>query len=137
MEQLIEFASNHWMLVSAFAGLLILLALDSSLKSGAKLTPTQLTQLINRESAVVLDIRDSAEFKKGHIVDAINIPHTQLEGRSDELKAFENRPIVLVCKDGQRAGMAGKTLLKQGFKVSRLGGGILDWTNQNLPLVTK
>ena len=137
MEQWVEFASNHWMLVSAFAGLLILLAWDSSLKSGAKLSPSQLTQLINRESAVVLDIRDAAEFKKGHLVGAINIPHTQLENRSDELKAYKDRPIVLVCKDGQRSSMAGKILLKQGFKVSRLGGGLLDWTNQNLPLVTK
>lgn len=134
MEQLIEFASNHWILVSLFAGLLILLALDSSAKSGTKLSTAEVTSKVNNENAVLIDIRDANEFKSGHITNAINIPHSQLGNRTDELKSYEGQPLVLVCKDGQRSGMAGKTLQQQGLKVFRLGGGILEWTNQNLPL---
>lgn len=137
MEQLLEFVSNHWLLVSAFVVLLILLVLDSGAKSGAKVSTAQLTQMINRDNALVLDIRDSTEFKKGHIVDALNVPHAQITTRIDDLNEHKNRPIVLVCKDGQRSGMAGKELHKRGYQVFRLSGGLLEWTQQNLPLVSR
>jgi len=85
----------------------------------------------------VLDIREKKEFKAGHIVDALNIPFTSLATRKDELKD-KARPVIVVCKSGQTASAASKMLKDAGFaEVYRLSGGMMDWTGNNLPVVTK
>lgn len=92
--------------------------------------------MVNRENALVLDVRDRKEFQAGHIVDAVNIPQSSLESRLDELKKHKDRPVVVVCRIGQNAGAAGTLLRKSGFEqVSRLSGGMTEWRNQNLPVV--
>ena len=92
--------------------------------------------MVNKENALILDVRDKKEFEAGHIVDAINIPHGSLESRLDELKKYKERPIVIICRMGQHAGTAGTLLRKQGFgNVTRLTGGMSEWRNQSLPVV--
>jgi len=137
MEQFFEFFVNHWILASILLGLLILLALDSNQKSGPKVSTHEATRLINQQDALVLDIREKKEFKAGHIVDALNIPFTSLATRKDELKD-KARPVIVVCKSGQTASAASKMLKDAGFaEVYRLSGGMMDWTGNNLPVVTK
>ncbi|EAT12918.1 rhodanese-like domain-containing protein [Bermanella marisrubri] len=135
MEQLFEFVTNHWMLVSALVVLLILLGWDSGQKSGPKVTTHEATRLINQQNALVLDVREKSEFKKGRIVDSVNIPNNQVADRVSELEKHKDAPIIVVCKSGQTASAASKILKDQGFDVYRLGGGIMEWTNNNLPLV--
>jgi len=138
MAQFFEFIANHWMLVSALVVLLILLAWDSSQKSGPKVSTHEATRLINQNNAVVLDIRDKADFKSGHLVDAVNIPNSQVAERLSDLEKHKSDPIIVVCKTGQSASAASKTLKDNGFEqVYRLSGGIMEWTNNNLPLVKK
>ncbi|CAE7459333.1 secB [Symbiodinium pilosum] len=104
-------------------------------RGGAAVSAQELVQLVNNEGAVVVDLRDKAEFEAGHIVDAINIPFAAIETRMDELNPHKGKPMVLVCKMGQHAGSAGTQLRKAGFEqVSRLRGGIADWRAQNLPV---
>ena len=92
--------------------------------------------LVNRENAVVLDLRDRKDFDTGHIVDSLNIPYAALESRLGELEKYRERPLVIACRMGQHAGAAGTLLRKKGFtNVSRLTGGIAEWRNQNLPVV--
>lgn len=137
MEQFLEFVINHWILTSILIGLLILLAWDSSNKAGPKVSTHEATRLINQENALMLDIREKKEFKSGHVVDAVNIPFASLASRLDELKEKE-RPIIVVCKAGQTASAASKQLKDAGHSaVYRLQGGMMEWTNQNLPVVTK
>src|SRR5512147_431557 len=63
-------------------------------------------QLINRQDAVILDVREPAEFKSGHIPNARNIPAGQVGERLKELEKFKSRPILLTCASGSRSGNA-------------------------------
>jgi rhodanese-related sulfurtransferase len=136
MNQLFEFIGNHPVLVGLFAILLALFVRNETQRGGRGVTPQELVNLVNKEGAVVIDVRDAKEFAAGHIVDAVNVPHTALEGRLTELEKYKEKPITIVCKMGQHAGAAGTMLRKAGFaSVTRLSGGMTEWRNQNLPVV--
>ena len=136
MSQLFEFVGNHPILVGMFAVLLTLFIRNETQRGGRGVSPQELVNLVNKEGAVVLDVRDSKEFAAGHIVDAVNVPHTSLEDRLAELEKYKEKPVTIVCKMGQHAGTAGAMLRKAGFgSVSRLSGSMTEWRNQNLPVV--
>lgn len=136
MEQLLEFIGNHFLLVSLFVVLLVLLIGHETSRGGRSISPQELVNLVNRENGIVVDLRDRREFDAGHIADAINIPHQNLADRLDELAAHKARPVILACRMGQHAGAAGTLLRGRGFeRVLRLSGGISEWQNNNLPLV--
>ena len=105
-------------------------------RTGGGLSPVEATLLINRENAVVLDVRDAAEFATGHIPNARNVPLAELDGRIGELNKFKNKPVVLVCQSGSRSGKALAALTKAGFeKAQSLGGGLAGWQKDGHPLV--
>ena len=136
MDQLFIFVGNHPYLVGAFVVLLALFIRNEMSRGGATVSAQELVQLVNNEGAIIIDVRDKAEFDAGHIVDAINIPYSNIESRTDELKKYQEKPIVLACKMGQHSGAAGTALRKAGFEnVSRLRGGIAEWRGQSLPVV--
>ena len=136
MEQLFEFIGNHPILVGAFLLIFALFVRNELVRGGRAVTAQELVNLVNRDGAVVVDVRDKAEFSQGHIVDAINVPHGALNTRLAELEKYKERPLVLACKMGQHAGAAGTVLRRAGFQnVSRLKGGVAEWRNQNLPVV--
>ena len=98
----------------------------------------QLVDRVNREGAVVVDVRDRKEYEAGHIAGAISIPLANLDTRADELRKYADKPIIVACKMGQHSGEAGMRLRKRGYQnVSRLAGGMAEWQNQNLPVVRK
>ena len=103
---------------------------------GVKETDTaRATQLINRSNALVLDVREQKEYDSGHIINSRLIPAGQLKGRIGELEKYRNRPIVVVCRSGNRAAPITSWLGKQGFKETYLlNGGILAWQKASLPL---
>lgn len=136
MERVIEFAINHWVLVSTFLVCLTGLIVVESQRAGATVSNVQATQLINKEGAVVVDIRDPKDFNKGHITDARNISYATFKDRVDELSAYKEKPVILVCAMGQHSGTVGKILRTNGFKdIRRLQGGISGWQSENLPLI--
>ena len=136
MEQLFEFVANRWYLVGAFLLVLALFVRNEVARGGRSVTPQELVNLVNRDGAIVIDVREANEYSQGHIVDAVNVPHTSLGTRISELEKFKSRPVVVACKMGQHAGAAGTILRKAGFEnVTRLKGGIAEWLNQNLPMV--
>lgn len=136
MEQVFEFIGNHLVLVGAFAVLLIALLVTENKRGGQSVSSQIATQLINREQAVVLDLRAQSEFNAGHIVDALNIPYTSLSSRLSDLEKYKEKPVILVCKMGQHSSAASKMLMKAGFtQVKRMSGGMTEWSSSNLPLV--
>ena len=136
MDQLFDFIGNHPVLVGAFALLLVLFIRNEMRRGGDSISAQQLVDLVNRDNAVVLDVRDRKEFEQGHIVGAVNVPYASLESKLDELGKYKDKPVVIACRMGQHAGAAGMVLRKNGFEsVSRLTGGITEWRNQSLPLV--
>lgn len=136
MALFIEFLAQQWILAGALVVCVALFFNHESRKSGKSLTPQQAITMVNAEEGVFVDLRDHAEFGKGHIVDAINIPVSKLDERIAELETFREKPVVLVCKMGQQAGSAGKKLGTLGFsQVYRMGGGMMEWSSSQLPLV--
>ncbi len=136
MERLFEFVGNHAILVSIWLGLLGALIFTESRRGGRPVSPQQATHLMNREEALVLDVRDRKAFNGGHITGATNIPYSQLAGRLGELDSHREKPIIVACAMGQHSGAAGKLLNKAGFqRVMRLQGGINEWRASSFPLV--
>ncbi len=141
MEQYIEFAGNHHLLSLAWVGILLALVIStvqSLLSKIQMLTPTELTIKVNREDAVLLDIRSADDFKKGHITSARNIPLAQLGKELSKLENDKNKPIIVVCQAGMSAQGAAKQLISAGFgQVAVLRGGMSKWLEASLPVVKK
>lgn len=90
------------------------------------------TRLINDSNAIVLDVRQPAEFAAGHVPNARNIPMSDLEKRIGELPA--GRPIIVCCASGARSSRATSTLRRLGREqVFNLSGGIGAWQSAGLP----
>ena len=139
IDQLFEFVQNHPLLVGAF--LLVLTAwilYEARSSSASGVTSGEATQLINREDAVVVDTRDAGDFKAGHIAGARNIPQSRIDERLSELEKVKEKPIIIVCKSGQSAGMTVAKLAKAGYpRVLKLKGGMLQWQADGRPVVRK
>ena len=133
------FAGRHPYLSLGLLGLtlaLIYTELAGRLSGIRRIGPAELTALINRDNALVVDLRASAEFDKGHIAGAKNVQLSQFDPENKQLTPAKALPVVLVCKVGQSAQAAGKRLRKAGFShVSVLEGGVQAWQAASLPLV--
>jgi rhodanese-related sulfurtransferase len=139
MDLFLEFASQQWILMAALLATIGMLIAHEGRKSGPALSPQQAINLINREEGVFVDLRDAAAYKQGHIVDALHIPMSKLAERSSsELASYKDKPVVLVCNIGQQAATAGKQLRAAGFnQVYKMAGGMMEWSNLQLPTVSK
>ncbi|MAD47126.1 MAG: sulfurtransferase [Oceanospirillaceae bacterium] len=135
MDRLFEFVANHWWLVGIWGAFLLALLWDNNRRSGLSVSTSQATMMANNEDAVFVDIRDAKDFSAGHIANAVNIPFATLTSRMSELDKYKDKPLILVCKSGQTVNMAGKTLREKGFNAVRMSGGMMEWNNQNLPVV--
>lgn len=136
LQHLIEFIGNHYWLTSAFLIVLALLMFTEGRKAGTAVTSQQATILLNRENAILVDVRPKKDYATGHIVDSINIPLDSFATRMVELEKHKDKPIILACANGQHAGPASKQLKAAGYRnVSRLAHGIGGWRGDNLPLV--
>jgi rhodanese-related sulfurtransferase len=134
----LEFIQQNWYwaaLAVVSGGMLIF----TSVKGGAKgISPQEATQLINREDALVLDVRESSEFAAGHILNARHIPLADLEKRLADLEKFKDKPIIVNCQSGARSETACATLAKAGFgHVLNLSGGIAAWQDAGMPVSRK
>ncbi len=136
VEQIFEFIGNHFILVSIFVFLLVAFFINEGKQGGAAISPSNLVKLVNREGAVILDVRDSKDYNGGHIAGAVNFPFATFDSRVGELETYKDKPLVLVCKMGQHAGAIGRKLKAEGFEdVRRLSGGMAEWTASSLPVV--
>lgn len=131
-----EFLAQQWILAAALLAVIVMLVMHEARKAGTSLSPQQAINLVNAEQGVFVDLRDTAEFRAGHIVDAMHIPASKLMGNTGLLEKYRDKPVVLVCKMGQSAGGVGKKLNADGFgKVCIMRGGMMEWGNLQLPLV--
>jgi rhodanese-related sulfurtransferase len=136
MDRLLEFVINHYVLVSAFFLLWAVFFSLESRRGGQSVSAQQATNMVNREDAKVIDLRDADEFRQGHVAGSINIPMSQFTERAAELDKFKDKPVILVCKTGTTATLAGRQLSARGFaNVARMQGGMQGWRADNLPVV--
>ena len=93
------------------------------------------TLLINKDDALVLDVRQPAEAAAGKIVNSKNIPLADLDARVKDLEKWKSKPVIIVCASGSRSAAAVATLKKRGFeKVFNLSGGFGAWRQAGLPV---
>lgn len=139
MDQVIEFAGNNIVLAGVWVALVAMLIFSyvSSLTSSIKEVSTHdATLLINKEDAVVLDIRAQKEFKAGHILGARQIkPEALREKNFNTLENNKDKPIIVVCAMGNQARGTANAMSKAGFnRVSVLKGGMNAWQSASLPI---
>ena len=136
--QLQQFVVAQWQLVLIFvlSGAMLLWPLVQRQISGTTDIGTlQLTQLMNNEKAVTLDVRETKEFVDGKLPGAIHIPLSQLKDRMGELDKYKERPVITYCGRLQRARSANGELGRAGFtKLYTLTGGLKAWKDAGLPL---
>lgn len=141
MTQLIEFAGNNLILVAA---LVVITALILKTEIGVRLNKipqlnvNEAVRLMNDDDVVVLDVRESKEYSSGHIRDSVHIPMASLSKRLNEIEKYKTKKVLAYCRSGQRSNHACRMLSKQGFEnVSNMSGGIISWSNANLPVSKK
>ncbi|SOB77954.1 Rhodanese-related sulfurtransferase [Marinobacter sp. LV10R510-11A] len=138
MDRLFEFVVSHYILASLFVAFLAAILVLESRRGGAKISAQGAVSLLNRNEAIVVDIRDRKEFGEGRITGSINIPLNSLKSRVGELSKHKDKQIIVADKMGQHSAMAVKQLNAEGYaNVVRLNGGVGDWKASNLPLVKK
>ncbi len=136
--QLIDFLGNHWILFMTLGVILGLLTYNLIIGDRGALDPIGATELINRQDAVVIDVRPAADFAKGHIINAVNIPMNGFKNQSAALAKYKDRPVIVSCRTGSQSSAACSLLRKAGFQeVFNLKGGVMAWENASLPLTRK
>lgn len=135
LAKFLEFITAHYVLSGAFIVIVVLLIMQQARNSGRNLSSRELTAMLNRDEAFILDIRPKKDFINGHIVGSLNISNDQLKERMSELDKQKEKTIIVVCASGINAGAACTELKKAGFSVARLSGGITGWRSENLPVV--
>lgn len=121
--------------ISIFSGAMLLSTTFRASSGKNALSPTQATLLINREDALVIDVREPAEYNAGHLAESRNIPLGVLVDRIGEIEKFKDSPLILLCQSGVRSSGACTKLAKLGFsKVHNLDGGIESWVQAGLPI---
>ncbi len=127
---------NIFLIVIAFvSGAMLLWPLVTRQLAGATVGTLQATRLIN-DGAVILDVREPAEYAAGHLANSRNIPTAEIDKRAAELPA--GKAVVVVCASGSRSARAASALRKAGrADVFCLDGGLSAWQQAGLPVVKK
>jgi rhodanese-related sulfurtransferase len=138
MQDLAQFIANHMVLTYALAIILILLMILEFFRAKRNqhaINTSTMVQLINRENAVVIDVRPLDMHKKGHIIDAHPFSASVLMTNTKPLEKFKKRPIIVVCDTGFESQKMAAFLLRQGYNAHSLAGGQRAWTEADLPLI--
>ena len=138
MDLYIEFVTNHWLLFIALGVVTFLLIqefVESVFKKHETLSPLLAVSKMNNDDTVVIDVREAAEFSKGHINSAINTPLENFDKHIEQLKKHMHNPLIVVCQTGTRSTPACKKLAAAGFdKVFSMTGGMQSWKENNYPI---
>lgn len=139
MDRIPEFVSQNLFLVMGFIALTVFIIasfVGRFTRGYREVTPAELTRLINRENALVVDLSPQADFEKAHIPGSRHVAPSQFDPENKDLVKVKDRPVVVVCRNGMSAGAAAKRLVKAGFsQVAMLGGGVNQWLAAELPVV--
>jgi rhodanese-related sulfurtransferase len=139
MTQFFEFAANHPFLVSAAVALFAIIVwyeVKRATRGYQDLEPAAATRLMNHDDALMVDVRSAADFDKGHILNAVNVPEAELGDRLGELTKRAGRPVIVYCGNGLASGRTASRLVGAGVKpVYNLKGGLAAWEGAALPVV--
>lgn len=132
-----DFIQNNLLLFAvAFAsGAMLLWPLVRRSTGGPWVSAGQATHLINREDAIMVDVREPGEYGAGHALGAKNLPLARIESGAGDVAKKKDATLILYCDSGDRSGKAAAALRKQGYtKVLNLSGGFGAWKQAGLPV---
>lgn len=134
-----EFLMNNLALVALFVASGVMLFWPEIMKlsggGGQEIGTLEATRLINQGHSLVLDVRDQKDFAAGHLPKARHIPLRDLAGRLGEIGKYKDKPVIVTCRGGAKAGMACRFLRRSGFNnVFQLKGGVASWQQASLPV---
>lgn len=131
-----DFLLANWLLIlTVLVSGAMLLAPALAGGSAAAVTPAQAVQLMNREKAVLIDVREAAEYSAGFIKGARHLPLAELPAKLEETCKNKNLPLVLYCASGVRSGRAAALARRMGYaQAFSLTGGIKAWSEAGLPV---
>ncbi|MTH45518.1 rhodanese-like domain-containing protein [Intestinirhabdus alba] len=140
MQEIMQFVGRHPILCIAWIALLaaVLFTTFKGLTSKVRvITRGEATRLINKEDAVVVDLRQRDDFRRGHIAGATNLLPADVKANNlGELDKHKNKPIIVVDGSGMQCQESASALFKAGYeRVFVLKDGIAGWSGENLPLV--
>lgn len=135
---LMQFASQNPMLSAIFAILTVALIYTEIMRLfvGYKVvSPAQLTDLLNKQSALLIDVSPQNDYEKGHILGSKHVSMSQFDPENKLLAKTKEMPVAMVCRNGQQSAIAAKRLHKAGFtQVFWLNDGVNAWVQADLPL---
>jgi rhodanese-related sulfurtransferase len=138
MDQLVEFATNHPLLVAGLIaawGAVMFYEMRLKASGLTHVSAADAVRLINK-GAIVIDVRKPEEFEAGHIVNARNVGLDKIQSDPDPISKQKNKVFLTVCANGASSGKAASLLRKAGYDaVFSLKGGLGGWRADNLPLV--
>jgi rhodanese-related sulfurtransferase len=138
VDQLIEFAGNHGMMVAGFVAIILLLIwteISKYMRGYAELTPVQAVQKINQGNTTIVDISTAADFSKGHLAGSKHIALSRFNQADPDIEKMRSGGVLVVCKNGQTAHSAAAKLVKLGATdVAVLKGGTTQWSSDSYPL---
>lgn len=129
--------NNIWLvLIALTSGLMLFWSFFGNKIRGVKeVDCAGALKMINHQEAVVLDVREPEEYKSGHLLNAKLIPLGKLRERLGEIERYRDKPIVVVCRSGNRSATACALLGRAGFaQAYNLAGGVTAWQKASLPL---
>jgi rhodanese-related sulfurtransferase len=133
----VDFVRNNliYFVTALVSGAMLLWPLVRRSTGGPWVTPAQATHLMNREDALIVDVREANEFASGHVLGAKSVPLARMETAAGEVMKKKDRPVIVYCDGGERAAKALAALKKQGFtRAANLAGGIKAWQDAGLPV---
>lgn len=134
---LLDFIRNNLLLVAValVSGGMLLWPYVRRATGGPWVSPAQATHLINREEALVVDVREPAEYGSGHVLGAKNVPLARVAASGADLAKRKEKPVIVYCETGNRSASAAAALRKHGFaRVFNLSGGMKAWRDAGLPV---
>ncbi len=139
LDQILEFSTNHPILVPSFfalIGLILFTEFRNFTQKFSTVGPSAAISIINHDNAVLLDVREVSEVSSGSMLnDALHIPLSTISKRLSELDKYKDQSVLVYCRSGNRSGSVCRTLSGRGFeKVYNLAGGIMAWEDAHLPV---
>ena len=114
----------------------ILQVVDFRTANYREMTAAQAADFAALQEPLILDVRTPAEFKRGHLPQAVLIPVQELQRRIAELSAYRQQDILVYCATGNRSTVASKIMLDKGFtRIANLRYGIVDWQQRRYPVI--
>jgi rhodanese-related sulfurtransferase len=133
-----SFIETNWMLILVLilsGGMLVWPLVQRRMSPMKDIGTLGATQLVNTNNAVLIDVREPAEFGAGRLPKAVNVPLSQIGSRAQELGKLAGRPVIVYCERGGRSRSAGGALAKIGITdVFTLSGGFRAWKEAGLPV---